>query len=450
MGIIKCSLIECARNPIRYLILFFLFTIIFTGILVGLNVYSAADAAKNSALDTIGGYIWLEVNDLEENDETTRHYITEDMKKQILQIDHVKGVNQNSSDYAFPVDFGNVREHTGETPISDPSLYIDYENIRPYSIIIDANTDTSLIDDFRLGNAVLVSGSFPSGNQPGVVMEERLSAQNGLEIGDAIAISSAEVNDVKTVITGIYRTPGSFIITKDNALGDAIFAMSPYNRIYSSLDVGASLYNVDTERIPLHIYVDRPQKTEAVIDAILALDFGWSTDYAITNMTDFEYSVEGAQIDTMINYARIILLYVIIIGAILLSLVLTVNVRYYLHDAGILLALGASKKRVLLQYAISVAAVILLAFLASVIVSDIFAGNVTGRLISQTTSAYVATNSYSNGLDKNYDVNAQGLRIKDYFYFAGTTLLFLVFSCGLLGAQIARYRPRTILVNKRG
>jgi putative ABC transport system permease protein len=413
-----------------------------------LNIYSSADIAKNNALDTIGGYIVYEANG--EIEEPIEQRISEDIKERILPIKHVKGVNQKIQDYAFPVDFKNVKDYTGETPDSDPSLYEgNYDNLRPYSVIVDANIDCALIDDFRLRNSVLVEGEFPSDLRSGVIIEQRLAKQNNLAVGDKIALTSPVGKDVDALITGIYRTTGSFKITEDNSIGEAIFAMSPYNRIYSSLDIATSLYQIDKESLSLYIYVDQPQNVETVGKGIKSLDLNWK-DYNLVNMTATLYSIEGTQIETLSAYARTILLYVIIIGAILISLILTIYVRYYLHDAGIFIALGASKKRVILQYAITVTAVALSALVISIIASNIVAGEITNGFIGQTAIPDNSTASYVSGLIPSYDVHTQALRLKDYAYFVGITILFLIFSCGLLAYEIVRYRPRTILINKRG
>jgi putative ABC transport system permease protein len=415
---------------------------------VGLQIYSSADAAKNDALDTIGGSIVYEMNGNHEDPSEQR--ISNEIRKQILPIDHVIGVNRHIADYAFPVDFENVRDYTGETPISDPSLYeVDSENLRPYSVIVDANTDCSLIDDFRLEKALLTGGEFPTVEHPGVVIEQHLSEQNGLTIGDAITFTVPGGKDVTALITGVYRTTGSFHITGDNYLGEAIFAMSPYNRIYTSLDVGTSLYRVDPESLSLTIHIDQPQNVEIVGKEIKNLDLNWK-DYALVNMTATLYSIEGTQIENLSGYAKAILLYVILIGAILISLVLTIYVRYYIHDAGIFIALGANKSRVVLQYAIAMIAVVLSALLVSVIVSNIISGEITNSFIEQTATSSTTTYSYVSGLNPNYDVQIRGFRPIDYGYFMGVAMLFLIISCGHLALEIIRYQPRSILINKRG
>jgi putative ABC transport system permease protein len=447
MGVLKRSLLEGVRKPVRYIVLFLLFTIIFTGIFVGLNIYSSADIAKNNALDKIGGYILYETKD---TGESPGQWITEDVKDQIRPIKHVKGLNQNIADYAFPMNFENVKDYTGETPDADSSLYeADYDSLRPYSVIMDSNTDCELIDDFRTGKSSIVEGAFPSDRYPGVMTEERLSKQNNLTVGDTITFGSAAGNEVEAQITGVYRTKGSFEITKDNSIGEAIFAMSPYNRCYTSLNIGASLYGISPESRSLYIYVDQPQNVEEVGGRIKSLDLNWD-DYNLVNMTATQYSIEGTQIEIMLNYASTILLYVMLIGAILVSLVLSVYARYYVYDAGIFIALGESKKRILLQFAITVTTVVLLAFIISEIISGVIAGEVTDAVINRTTTMKIDIASFLSGYEASYDVQTQELRLKDYAYFVGITILFILFSCSLLAAEIIRYRPRAILTNRKG
>ena len=77
---------------------------------MGIQVYHSADYSKEKALEQIGAYILLELKD-EHNDE--KQNITDDMKREIEEIDHIVGLNQSIVEYAIPVNFLNSKKHTG-------------------------------------------------------------------------------------------------------------------------------------------------------------------------------------------------------------------------------------------------------------------------------------------------------------------------------------------------
>lgn len=445
MGWLKCSVIECVRKPIKSICLFLILSVIFMGTLIGVQVYHSSGRAQSKALEQIGAYILLELKD-ELKDKTQN--ITDDMKEGVMSVEHVKGVNQSIIEYAIPVNFENSKEHGGMIPDSDKSLYEHYIDLTPDSVILDSNWDCTLIDDFRLGYSKLIEGEYVSVEKPGVMIEEHLAEVNNLRIGSEISLSSEKGIIVESVVRGIYRTKAHFEITSSNNIGEAVFAMSPYNKIYTSLDVGLDIYDRSAEELSLYIYIDEPWNVQGVGEKIKELDFDWEL-YGLFNMTDTMYQMECGQIEVMGNYAKMIMLYVIAIGAVFLSLVLSLYMKYYCYDAGIFLALGARKRRVVLQYFVSMLMITILAVLVSSVCAYFVSGRVVEYLIEETEITRQVTSLYMNGLEFSYDVQVQTLGIKQYFLFLMITMIFVIFSCVPLLVQMIRFQPRQILETER-
>lgn len=446
MGWIKCLILECTRKPIKSFCLFLIMTIIFIGTLIGIQVYHSADYSKEKALEQIGAYILLELKD-EYKDE--KQNITDDMKRKIGELDYVNGINQSVVEYAIPVNFLNSKKYTGgKYPDVDKRSYQDFIDLTPDSVIIDANLDCTLIDDFRLGKSELIKGENVSSENKGVVIEQTLAELNDLEIGDKIVLTSIHDMEVETEIKGIYKTKASFDLTPDNMIGEAVFAMSPYNKIYASLEVGLQLYEKKEEELSLCIYVDQVSNVQKVGNKIKELEFDWNK-YGLFNMTSTMYGMKCEQIEAISNYAKIIYVYSILIGAIILSLVLSVYVKYYCYDAGIFISIGASKGRIVLQYLSSILIIMAGSAFVSIVCSLILGHKVVDFFDVQTQSNYIVQSYFLNGFEDSYKIQKRILGMRQYVMFFLGTIGLTMFSCMPLIIELLHFQPRKILEIER-
>ena len=145
-------------------------------------------------------------------DEEFEGKIDSDIRSEILNIQYVKGVNQEKGDYALPLTFQNVKEHKGENPLhkADNDLA---DEMTADSVSVLANLDCSLIDAFRLGEAELIEGKYATDDCSGVMIEEKLAKKNNLQLGSYLALGTSTVKSVKAKVVGIYRYNGYFEIS---------------------------------------------------------------------------------------------------------------------------------------------------------------------------------------------------------------------------------------------
>lgn len=444
MGIARCAVLECIRKPVKYVLLCVIFIAIFTGTGIGMTVYHSADMARDELMNQIGAYLMLAARDEEDADGVSAApELDLGILPQIEATEYVSGVNQTVTDYASPLDFVNVREHTGPEPETVPQ---ETDGLSASNVVVEANRDCRLINAFRLKEAELVEGKFPSDSFPGVVVEEHMAKANGLNIGDTLTFHTDVNNKAEASVTGVYRYNGYFLITEDNGLGDAIYALSPYNRIYSSLDVGEALFGIQRGELPLYIYVDQPQHNDAVGKAVKALEYDWNS-FGLYNMTASDYEVEGRQIATLLNYAKLILFYVTAMGLVFLSLVLSLYRRYALRDAGILLVLGAWPGRVICQNLLS----LFLSGAVSSLCSLAFIIPLGKRICSaliEDTAVPGGIPQMLNGFNVDMQVQAQSFAIKELSLYFGFVFLVILASALPLFMILRRSTPRELVLRR--
>lgn len=445
MDIERFAYLECIRKPVKNVILCIIFIIIFSGTLVGLRIYSSTQQARDDALNTIGAYIQLSENYSEKVEQVQ---ISEEMIDKVQTVQHVIGVNQNLAEYAIPVNFINVKQYSGETPDPDDLSYLEAYDITPDNVVVDANLDNQFLDIFRLNQARLLEGTIPNNANRGLMIEKHLAEINGSSIGDFLRLTSSKGIEVKAEIIGIYEIDAVFQITKNNTLGEGIFSLSPYNRIYASLDIGMSLYDRDPSQLILNIIVDHPDNVTKVGKTIKSFNFDWE-QYGLYNMTETFYQDYARHIDELGNYAKLLLFYILTIGAVFLSIVLTIFSGYYKYDSGILLSLGAPKSSIVFQYFLSTAYIIVFSLIVSAIIVYSVGNSIVQVMINQTGMVSIGIAQFNNGLNGDFSVHIQSLGLRGLLLFIGTVFFFLVLSCASPTYQILKFKPREILADKR-
>ena len=447
MNLLKCAILEYTRKPIKYILLGIIFFAVFTGAWIGIQLLDSAEVAQDKMLEKIGAYLQLDLKDNVEVDEDFEGKIDADIRSEILNIQYVKGVNQEKGDYAFPLSFQNVKEHKGENPShKDDNDLADEMTADSVSVL--TNLDCSLIDAFRLGEAELIEGKYAADDCSGVMIEEKLAKENNLQLGSYLTLGTSTVKSVKAKVVGVYRYNGYFEITENNSIGDNIYAMSPFNRIYSSFDIGEKLFQIKREDLPLNIYITQPQYNDIVGRKIKSLDFDWEL-YGLYNMTASIYKIEGQQISTLLNYAKLILFYVLAIGLVLISIVLNLYAKFILHDMGVFYALGASKKRIILQNLISLMVIALFSSGMALLVASVISKDVCGNLILQTT-VFQGTAQMLNGFNGGSEVTLRFFSVRQGIGYGGIVMVVLMLSNVPCIMKLNKKNLRKVLLGQGG
>ena len=136
-------------------------------------------------------------------------------------------------------------------------------------------------------------------------------------------------------------------------------------------------------------------------------------------------------------------------------LALTIRNRYY--EIGILLSLGQSKRKIILQQFIEIAMIAALAFLLSLGTGKLTSNIISGMLTSQNEET-VTDNGFQKGgrvdFNKAFETPKQELDVsltsETIGYLALTTGLICIVSTMIPTIYILRSTPREILMKKEG
>lgn len=255
--------------------------------------------------------------------------LNQDFIEETLKIDHVVGYNMSITLECFPQNFVNV-------PYQYSSILSAEENNGMIRLI--GNQNTKLYDSFRNGHMKLISGSFPSTENPGALVDRVLASQNKLSLGDVIILDSNQ----KIPIIGIYET---VVAPKINL--DDYYAYASKSFIFCDLNTFGTISPLYDTYIHMDLYVEKYDYMSSVERQLSILCNQWSTSdvkYYYTNNIDNRVSIDSgfSAVVILSEIVQIVLGISYYLSLIILFLLTFLWVKDHFEDLGIYLILGKS------------------------------------------------------------------------------------------------------------
>lgn len=445
MNLLKQSSLELTRHPVKSVVLFLVFLLNFTGIFSSLVLQSSAQTAEERLLNQIGATVTLDYGENYDAETDNPNIFTQEVIEQLSGVEYVVGSNQHYSDYVLPQSFQNCRQFEGEDP-SQQSVQMDVDAETADYVVLDGNTDLSLTDLFRNGNASLVDGQMPSTETPGAVLSQQLAEDNGLRVGDSISIS-VDQKEYSIPVIGIYQTSAAFVISEDNAVGEAVFAYSPYNRIYTDLDTISSVFGIDPDSLYVNFYIDQPGHVQLVGEAMKAMELDW-TQYTLVNTTQTSYNLMASQISGVNSMAGLLLVLISAIAMLSIILVTSIWAERSRYESGIFLALGTSRWYALLQQFLTTICAAIPALVFSVLLAQPVAGLLLQLKSAATIQGSGTVSQFETGLEINLQVEIVSPGVQVYAVYFLCILAAVVIACLVPAWCVLRLKPREILSKK--
>ncbi len=382
MNTLKRAFLYTMRKKTKTLILFLVLVTISTFILTGLSIYKAADDSALSLRRSVGGSIHLE---LDENNRKNWQYqqaaggmlvdyvgapITDEDIQKIMSIDGIKAYNGLVDGSVFAKDFSFI---------SGFSFGAGSDYSRLPSV-----TNSEYFNFFTRKAFQLVEGRHIKEDDDHVVLISTAIAQkNALKLGDTITVQccydSGNYPDVSLTIIGIYayEADNEFNTTSTDKRNRLIIDHKAMQEIMQR-DVIQYDNGVD-------FYVDDPREMERIANQIKALDLDWDS-FTLT-MDNSAYEAVASPLTTMQNLIVWLIVGCVAVSVSILILILSMWIKQRRHETGILLSVGISKSRIILQYTIEVLMIAIVAFGLSFFTSSLISQGVSDLIFHQVSES---------------------------------------------------------------
>lgn len=406
MGLGKRALLYLTRKRGKTLILFLLLLVIATMALSGLAIKQAAQTAQLNVREALGGSFSLKQNTsdaskwdtVEQGSSGSKGYfrgepITKELADRIMgSIEGIKGYNASYQSTVLIKNKGDYLDLVESDSGDDggmQAMLASSGDMGKTSTAFGA-TDTAFDAYFAQGFLKLVDGRHLEHGETGkALISKELADKNGLAVGDTITLQQSETKAkmngvdpedtmIEVEIVGLFESTAKASAVMSNWSID--------NAVFTSLEViqhvrpetgGESYERVD-------FYAEDPAEVDRIVDEVKNLDG--------IDPSDFTVDVDTGSVDSVIeplenmdSLMTGLIAVMVVIGAIILYLVLAGRVRERIHESGVLLSLGVSKRAIVAQYLVEIALVAVLAFGASYFTSGLVAQTAAAQLLDYAT-----------------------------------------------------------------
>lgn len=456
MNFIKRAWFAVIRKPSRTIIMLIIFAAIANLVLTGFAIQHATDMASTLARQKLGSTLTFQFNNQAAMEKArqsagtngrpnfssiTREPVTETMVSTIAAQKNVMDYNIIVKTDAMASGFTAVSTSSSSSASSTANNdqqtqqggrygygggeNSQQQNITMPDVTVTGVRSTELDEDFSEG-ATLISGRHITAADKGakvVVIETNLASENNLKVGNSITMTALNSSTkVSYKIVGIYKAAD--MSSTGGGFQGATFSQ-PYNNIYmdyesalnikntaasaSSSSSSSSSSNGGFRRMFLgstpgidsaEFYLNDPAYTNTALTQIQKMSgIDW-TKFSIT-ADDSTYQEMVKPIQQVAQFSMIVVYLVGIIGAIILALILLLNVKERMYETGVLLSMGESRTKIVLQYVAEMVMIAAVAFAVSCF---------TGQYIAQATANYLITNtlnSDNNSQTTQYGGNGQ-------------------------------------------
>lgn len=478
---IKLALKNILRIKGRSIMIGIILLVISISVLVSLSIQSGTKETLLEVRQELGNDITLEVNmqnmqkkmiENMQNGGSTKidiETLTTDIAEQYTESKYIKDYDY-SIEVALITDNKVIGENDGESNVSimnNSEGNSEKGSMTFPEIKLIGNLNSEYQKEFRNGNKTIVDGRLYTKEEvdkkePVAVISKNLAELNNLKVGDTFTAKTIDEDEkeVNLKIIGLY----------EDSVQQDISIPFPYmyrnNEIYTPLTIADSLRGgTDTKESIINsatYIIDDPVNISAFKEEVKAS--GLDLENFVLDANDESYTKMVGPLEKLNSIIRLFLIIVVITGAIIMVLLMTITTRERKLEVGILRSLGVKRGRIALQFItetlIIVSFALVIGIMAGKTVSQKTADYLLQKEVTAQKEAYEENNNNLTNImimnDTSTD-NAQveaidkietRVEIKEILYLI--LIALFISSCGSVVSSfwIMKYEPMKILSNR--
>jgi len=483
MSFFHRALLYVTRKRGKSLLLFLLLLVVASLALSGVAIRDATVTAQLNVRQALGGVFTLQQNagdpakwvSTQVGQYGSSSYyggapLTVDLAEYILgHVEGVSGYNATYTSYVVPVGRSGKALDLIESEDDGSGLNSLLASYGDFNQTVAAYASTNTVYDsyFAGGYLALVAGRPLTTSDPNAVLiSKALAERNGLSVGDSITLRMSEMKAsmmgydsadtcIEVEIIGLFQATAKSTATLSNWSMD--------NSLFTTLDVIRAVRPDmgDEGYEKISFYVNDLAQLASIVASVKALPE--------LNPAGFIVSADQSGVDAVMeplanmnSLVSMLIILILAIGGAILYLVLASRMKERVHESGVLLSLGLTKRSIVAQYITEVMLIAVVAFACSIMTSSLLAQTVGSRLLNYSLtsteqaeaapSAQIGDAIFSTSSD--YAPRFEGNRLTDIHVIIrpgaalrilGVGLMILCASVLLAALPVLRMKPREIL-----
>lgn len=441
MNALKRAWAYVRRKPTKTILLMITFFLIGNLVILGLGISEAAENAKILTRKSMRAVVSYEVdydsyysyiNTLTDEDEINQAYqnsptIDAAVAQELSKDERVIAFNYMVNTTAYSVGFDNVpvgnEENRGTSTYTDENgNTVEYKDP---NIMIYANMYPDMIEfaegTFQIASGNMFTQSDIDDAKNVVLITQELADQNNLKVGDTITLTtmdtysqqeylnggvSADDLNLELEICGIYTTQNDVDPSSENYKW-----MSPYESPKNIVLMPMTSYAAYTEKLidiqvkvhpeyydginldDLKASASVPTKVVYLLDDPLHVDqfvedhSSSLAPYTILNANNETFKKMARPLDTLSFFANIVVWIVVVNAVVIISLVTALTLKTREYEIGVLLSIGVSKAKVVLQLFAELFVIAVIGFGLASVSGSLLAGKVGETVLNYQTAS---------------------------------------------------------------
>ena len=377
MTFLKRAYLHTTRKKTKTVLMFSILLTISTMILICLAIQSATNTAALNVRKSLMGSFTINAKQIDTQ-------LTDSVVNQILDADGLT-LNYSLRSY-YQAEYrstnGQPLDITTDGAVEIPAGY-------EHAGKVVGNTHSDWDTYFTEAGFELLEGRhITEGDSNVLLIHKNFAVRNGLSVGDHLVLATVG-NDierqVEVEIIGIFSS----------TLPQDAYGMAPSydlyenvsfsdNRTYSQLlfEDGTGHYQYGD------FYVDDPAKLDTSIANVKGLG-GMDWEKCIFSKHDADYQNAKTALESLQKLVTTIIAVLIVVSTALLTLILYLWIRNRVHETGVLLAMGFSKRNILMQHFAEILMIAVIAFTMSFGTSTLVAQRVGDNLLQQASTEQI-------------------------------------------------------------
>lgn len=478
---IKLALKNILRIKGRSIMIGIILLVISISVLVSLSIQSGTKETLLEVRQELGNDITLEINmqnmqkkmiENMQNGGSTKidiETLTTDIAEQYTESKYIKDYDY-SIEVALITDNKVIGENDGESNVSimnNSEGNSEKGSMTFPEIKLIGNLNSEYQKEFRNGNKTIVDGRLYTKEEvekkePVAVISKNLAELNNLKVGDTFTAKTIDEDEkeVNLKIIGLY----------EDSVQQDISIPFPYmyrnNEIYTPLTIADSLRGgTDTKESIINsatYIIDDPVNISAFKEEVKAS--GLDLENFVLDANDESYTKMVGPLEKLNSIIRLFLIIVVITGAIIMVLLMTITTRERKLEVGILRSLGVKRGRIALQFITETLIIVSFALVIGIMAGKTVSQKTADYLLQKEVTAQKEADEENNDNLTNIMImndtstdNAQveaidkietRVEIKEILYLI--LIALFISSCGSVVSSfwIMKYEPMKILSNR--
>lgn len=457
---IKNAFHYVTRKKLKSLIIMSVILIMTTLSLIGLSIKNATEKASEETFGNVMNSFIMEIN-RQVNPGTPRgggNIKSEDINK-ISELDSIDHYVKRINSVADLADYDIVE--TPETAVDSSS---DRAKYFKRTVMLTGVNDSSKETKFVSESYQLVEGEhLKDGDTNKVLLHKELAEKNNLNVGDTITIKSniydadnekGADETVEAEIIGLFDGENNRPVTAPQELYQ--------NTIITDLNTAAKVYG-NTEDTAVYqdatFFVQGNTSLESVIKDLEKLDINWNM-YSLVKSTSNFPALEQS-IESISSIANTLFIGALIFAGIIVSLLLFLWMNARRKEIAILLSLGISKGKILMQLVFEVIFIAIPAFILSPIIAkytaEIFgekllikvSDDIQKQIASQSSSSQLGGGAEVDGFNRTLTHLDVTILPESIVYVVIFMSIVLLVSVIIASIRILKKNPKELLIDTK-